>query len=578
MTYRRFLRAAGLLVLTACLTAAWAVAQTPASPHHEVRAVWLTTIGGLDWPSQPATTEAGARRQQQELCRQLDALQRAGFNTVLFQTRIRATTAYPSAIEPWDEVFSGRPGVAPPYDPLAFAIAEAHRRGMELHAWVVAYPAGKVEAVRRLGAKALPRRHPELCRRSGDQWMMDPGAPGTAAYIAGLCAEIVRRYDVDGIHLDYIRYPEKEIPFDDRTTYRRYGRGVPRAAWRRANVTRTVRAVRDSVKSLKPWVRLSCSPVGKHADLPRYSSYGWNARDAVAQDAQAWLQEGLMDMLFPMMYFRGNHFYPFALDWQEAAGGRPVVPGLGTYMLAPGQKDWPLLTLRREMNFLRRIGSAGQAHFRARFVLDNVKGVYGFLANDFYRQPALVPSMTWADSVAPVMAGLSLRAEGHALHLAWPRATDPTPGSGLSYNVYRLPADGRFPEGARLLARALTDTAWSFVPLPPGRHARYAVTAVDRFGNESRPATASLYAATPPETPVTMVDNGRLCLPDADAEYALITDIAGRALCTFRYDTLVALPELAPGYYEVRTLDRKGISHKVARFGTGFPFAGNGTH
>lgn len=560
-----------------CLPATTAGAQTSAPPRHEVRAVWLTTLSGLDWPSRPATTEDGAARQRQELCRQLDALSQAGFNTVLFQTRIRATTAYPSAIEPWDGAFSGEPGVAPPYDPLAFVIAEAHRRGMELHAWVVAYPAGKVATAARLGSKALPRRHPELCRRCGDQWMMDPGAPGTAAYIAGLCAEIVRHYDVDGIHLDYIRYPEKEIAFDDRTTYRRYGHGTPRADWRRANVTRTVRAVHDSVRRLKPWVKLSCSPVGKHSDLPRYPSYGWNARDAVFQDAQAWLQEGLMDMLFPMMYFRGNHFYPFAADWQEAAAGRPVVPGLGTYMLATEQKDWPLLTLRREMNFLRQIGTAGQAHFRARFVLNNVKGIYGFLADDFYRRPALQPPMTWADSIAPAMAGLTLQAEGHALRLTWPHATDPTPGSGLRYNVYRLAPGDTAAAAACLLARALTDTTWRFVPLPAGRHARYAVTAVDRFGNESRPATASLYAATPPETPVTMVDNGRLCLPDADAEYALITDIAGRALCTFRYDTLVALPELAPGYYEVRTLDRKGISHKVARFGTGFPFAGNGT-
>ena len=546
------------------------------APHREVRAVWLTTLSGLDWPSRPATTEAEAAAQRRELCEQLDRLRAMGINTLLFQTRIRATVAYPSAIEPWDGAFSGRLGVAPPYDPLAFAVAEAHRRGMELHAWVVAYPAGKVAANRQLGASALPRRHPELCRRCGDQWMMDPGAPGTAGYIASLCAEIVRRYDVDGIHLDYIRYPEKEIPFDDRSTWQRYGHGLPRAEWRRQNVTRTVRAVCDSVRALKPWVRLSCSPVGKYADLSRYSSYGWNARDAVAQDAQLWLREGWMDLLFPMMYFRGNHFYPFALDWQEERAGRLVVPGLGTYQLAAGQRDWPLSVVRDEMTFLRGIGTAGQAHFRARFLLDNVKGIADFLTNDFYRQPALTPPLTWQDSIAPSAPRLRLHAEGNGVRLDWSPASDPTPGSGLRYNVYRLAPGDSLLAGASLLTQGLTDTTFACTPaLPALRHARYAVTAIDRFGNESAPATARLHAGAAPYASVVAVEAGRLSLPDADAEYLLLTDAVGRPLCTLRYDTLVALPRLAPGFYELRTLDRKGVSHKIARFRTGFQPAGN---
>ena len=249
------------------------------------RAVWLTTLSGLDWPRRAATTPEGFARQRQSLCQTLDSLRAAGINTVLFQTRIRATSAYASPFEPWDGVFTGTPGLAPDYDPLALAVDECHRRGMELHAWVVAFPLGRDAALRRLGRSALTRRRPELCRRAGDQWYMDPGLPGVAEYLGALCADIARRYDVDGIHLDYIRYPERGIPFDDRTTYRRHGHGQPRDRWRREAVTRCVRAVHDSVRRVKPWVRLSCSPVGKHADLARYSSRGWNARDAVYQDA-----------------------------------------------------------------------------------------------------------------------------------------------------------------------------------------------------------------------------------------------------------------------------------------------------
>ena len=276
--------------------------------------MWITTLWGLDWPRHKATTAAGMAQQRRELCDMLDRLQRLGINTVLFQARVRSTTAYPSAIEPWDAAFTGTAGRRPDYDPLRLAGDECHRRGMECHAWVVAFPICKVATAQQLGAAALPRVHPELCQKCGDAWMMDPGVPGTADYLADICREIVSAYDVDGIHLDYIRYPEPGIPFYDDRTYRLYGHGRHKKAWRTANVDRCVKAVPAAVNAVRPWVKMSCSPVGKYSDLSRYSSFGWNARDAVSQDAQRWLSEGWMDMLFPMMYFDGVHYYPFAAD------------------------------------------------------------------------------------------------------------------------------------------------------------------------------------------------------------------------------------------------------------------------
>ena len=211
-------------VLLVLLCSLCAKAQTACSPvasdiKYEVRAAWLTTLMGLDWPQRPATTEAQTAAQKQALCEMLDRLKAMGINMVLFQSRIRATTAYASAIEPWDGVFAGRPGQRPLYDPLQFAVDECHKRGMECHAWVVAFPICKVAVAKQLGKRALPVLHPELCQRCGDQWLMDPGVPGTAEYLAKVCREIVQNYEVDGIHLDYIRYPESSVPFNDDRTY-----------------------------------------------------------------------------------------------------------------------------------------------------------------------------------------------------------------------------------------------------------------------------------------------------------------------------------------------------------------------
>lgn len=563
---RRYILAL-LLALTAAGMSAQVLPAWPASPRYEVRAVWLTTLFGLDWPHRPAATPEAAREQQAELCHALDRLQKAGINTVLFQTRLRATTAYPSAIEPWDAVFSGEAGKAPVYDPLAFAVRECHRRGMELHAWIVAFPIGSTTAMRRLGRQALTRRCPELCRRAGDQWYMDPGVPGTADYLARLCAEIVSRYDVDGIHLDYIRYPEKGIPWNDDATFRKYGRGRTRADWRRANVTRCVERIHEAVKAVRPWVKLSCSPVGKYADLPRQSSMGWNARDAVYQEVQAWLARGLMDWIFPMMYFDGVHFYPFAADWTEHAAGRTVAPGLGIYFLSPEIKDWDLEVIQRQLAFLRVLGAGGAAFFRERFLTDNVKGLYDFLADGFYRRPALTPPMTWADSIAPTAPATRLKRTGHTLHLQWTPASDNTPGAPLRYRIYRCDADTFRPSQARLLAEVDDTTTFDVTPaLPAQLYSRYAVTAVDAFGNES-PACMAEGNDVPPAPPFPVTE-GPLAVTDCDVrtERLLVADAAGRVVLTLAPRDTVDVSPLAPGRYELLAEGRKGMHHPLLHF------------
>lgn len=448
------------------------------TPQREIRAVWFCTLGGMDWPgSQYARTTYQAEKQKTLLRQKFDELKEAGINTILFQTRIRATTAYPSRYEPWDGAFSGVPGVAPPYDVLAFAIEEAHRRGMELHAYLVTFPICSVETARLLGKKALSAKHPEMCIRSGDRWIMDPGVPGTALYLARMVDEIVERYEVDGIHLDYIRYPEKEIPFNDSRTYRRYGHGRNKAQWRSDNVTHIVQRIYETVKSRKPWVKVTCAPVGKYADLPRYPSRGWNARDAVNQDVRLWLQRGWMDGLFPMMYFDGAHFFPFALNWQENSSGRPVAAGLGIYKLAPEEGNWELSQIVRQLLFVQKGRAGGVAFFRSDFLLNNTKGILDYLQYNIV-QPVLPPAMIWADSVAPSPPTWKTTRKGESLFFEWEAVTDNTP---ITYNLYRY-SDNR----VALVVGHLRGTSFLYTPsLPRHLNARYVLTAMDAYGNES---------------------------------------------------------------------------------------------
>lgn len=550
-------------------------------PKRESRAVWLTTLSGLDWPKSKANTAEGRERQKRELCEILDELKAININTILLQTRVRSSVIYPSKIEPWDAALTGQYGKDPGYDPLQFAIEECHKRGMELHAWVVTIPVYKTAQAKQMGKDALHLKHPKLVKKHNDQYYLDPGLPGTAEYLVGICSEIVQNYDVDGIHFDYIRYPENAGSFPDTDTYKVYGKGVGKAQWRRNNVTCVVRSIYQRVKSLKPWVRVSSSPVGKFRDLRRYSARGWNCYDAVYQDAQGWLREGIHDALYPMMYFKGDNFYPFAADWHEQDLGKMVAPGLGIYFLDRNEKNWPLSDITNELHYVRTLGLGGQCYFRAKFLLDNVKGLYDYLHESFYAYPALTPAATWLDSIAP-SSPTNFRTErlpNGMERLTWDVCTDNTPEAGVRYNVYvsrQSVVDATKAE--HLVAAALMDPSFVYNPKfmeMNGYHIR--VTAMDRFGNESQIESAGLkgetgsfdadFAENAKKYHCVMPDaQGNLALPERDAEFYAVADLQGRISETGRYAPVVNVSKLPAGWYQVRTLQKKGVSHRVLLF------------
>lgn len=523
------------------------MARLTAQPKYEVRAVWLTTIGGIDWPRTFAHDRFGIIEQKRQLTDILDRLQQAGINTVLLQTRVRATTIYPSETEPWDECLSGKPGQSPGYDALQFAIDECHRRGMELHAWVVTIPVGKWTSY---GCQQLRKHYPKIIMKIGDEGYMNPEALLTADYIAEMCEEITKNYDVDGIHLDYIRYPE---------TWK--GKKNP------DNITRIVRRIHQSVKRNKPWVKISCSPIGKYDDLSRYSSKGWNARRQVAQDAQRWLHQGLMDQLYPMMYFQGNNFYPFAIDWQENSLGRSIAAGLGVYMLHPKERNWPLEEIQRQLNVTRQIG-LGHCYFRAKFLLDNVKGVYD-LVRDFDRQPALVPPITWTKMPAPKAPDvLEVRHTIRGDEVSWSGAQDLSNGPYLLYNIYAselYPVDTDNP--ANLIAVRHSQTSIEVKRASGSRRpVNYAVTAVDRYGNESTATQEPVWSTALPAA--FLPNDGRILTVSSksDADFLAILTMQGRIVYSCRNQAQINIQRLKDGVYELRSLNKKGIMHRLGFF------------
>ncbi len=534
------------------------------NPKYEVRAVWLTTIGGIDWPHSYAQSERSAEKQKEELRAILDRLQKANINTVLLQTRIRATTIYPSQYEPWDGCLSGFPGKSPGYDALQFAIDECHKRGMEVHAWVVTIPVGKWNSY---GCRQLRKRFPRLIKRIDQDGYMDPEATQTGCYLAEMCREIVQRYDVDGIHLDYIRYPE--------TWKFRIGKDQARG-----NITRIVEKIHQAVKKEKPWVKMSCSPIGKFDDLSRYWSHGWNAYTKVAQDAQAWLKDGLMDELFPMMYFRGDQFFPFAIDWKEHSYGKIIAPGLGIYFLDPKEGKWNISDITSELYHLRNIGE-GHAFFRNKFLLDNHQGVYDFVTAHFNRYPALVPPMTWESNKRPQQpVTLCIEENEGTTTLRWDNSLQYEDGTAIKTpsiynNVY---ASKEYPvdvHDARNLILTRT-TKRQLTTRTGNTPTYYAVTTTDGFGNESRAKqlnqTAVVKTTTRYGKACRLTTTGEsIILPssihETDCQYIIIKNMQEQTVyITKPQNREINIKKIKDGIYTLNYVNYRNIEHTLGTF------------
>lgn len=534
------------------------------NPKYEVRAVWLTTIGGIDWPHSYAQSERSAEKQKEELRAILDRLQKANINTILLQTRIRATTIYPSQYEPWDGCLSGFPGKSPGYDALQFAIDECHKRGMEVHAWVVTIPVGKWNSY---GCRQLRKRFPRLIKRIGQDGYMDPEATQTGCYLAEMCREIVQRYDVDGIHLDYIRYPE--------TWKFRISKDQARG-----NITRIVEKIHQAVKKEKPWVKMSCSPIGKFDDLSRYWSHGWNAYTKVAQDAQAWLKDGLMDELFPMMYFRGDQFFPFAIDWKEHSYGKIIAPGLGIYFLDPKEGKWNISDITSELYHLRNIGE-GHAFFRNKFLLDNHQGVYDFVTAHFNRYPALVPPMTWESNKRPQQpVTLCIEENEGTTTLRWDNSLQYEDGTAIKTpsiynNVY---ASKEYPvdvHDARNLILTRT-TRRQLTTRTGNTPTYYAVTTTDGFGNESRAKqqnqTAVVKTATRYGKACRLTTTGESIIlsssiHETDCQYIIVKNMQEQAVyITKPQNRKINIKKIKDGIYTLNCVNYRNIEHTLGTF------------
>ena len=474
-----FLRVLCLMLLTSVFL----IKSNAQNPKNEIRAIWLTTNYGLDWPKNQATSLEGCEKQKRDLCKILDMVQELNMNTVFFQARLRSDVLYESDIEPYSAIMTGTRGKKPLYDPLAFAIEECHKRGLQCHAWVVCMNIGSDKAIKMQGNNSLPKRKPEICTKYNGEWYLNPGEPETCFYLIDIVSEIAKRYSVDGIHLDYIRYPDRAHDFPDSKTFKKYAKkGESLKEWRINNINSIVYSIYDAVKKINPEIMVSSAVLGKRDNHKYFSSMGWSGMEAAYQDVAAWLRAGKQDFVAPMMYYPDVSFFPFVKDWVRNSNGYPIVAGLGVYRLDKSSGNWSLRDFMPQIYVSRDMGIAGSSFYRTLQLEDNLKGVTATLKGDTYNTPALFPALKnykKGCDVLPYDLKIAVAEDGSKA-ISWK-----CEGDAKYYTIY---ASDSYPVDTNLAENIIEarHTEKSYKDYSTGLY--YAVTATNGYYHESEAA------------------------------------------------------------------------------------------
>ncbi len=487
-----------ILVPILCAFAGWSGGAAPGMDlpppaPREFRGMWVATVNNIDWPSKPGLS---AREQKEELTALLDRAAALHLNAVIFQVRSSCDALYDSKLEPWSEWLTGRMGQAPSpfYDPLALAVAEAHKRGLELHAWFNPFRVRSRDLTTPVAPGHVSRRHPEWVRAYGKYLWLDPTEEGARDYSLRVIMDVVRRYDINGVHFDdyFYPYPEKQnqagegkdIEFPDDASWRRYqagGGGMSRGDWRRDNVSRFVEAVYGSIKKEKPWVKFGISPFGiwRPGNPPQIS--GLDAYDRIYCDARKWLAEGWLDYIAPQLYWpidQKAQSFPVLLQWWNAQNPRHrnVWPGMKVGGWKGVSDDAG--EVAQEIDLTRRqAGAPGVILWHAKPLMRDEGGVAQALEKRVYPARALVPAYPWLSQAAPPRPFFRVRPGRGELNLQW------KPGGGDSWLwVVQKKIGGKW--SAEILPGENTsETIKGTLP------EAVAVSAVNRYGNLSAPAT-----------------------------------------------------------------------------------------
>ena len=483
----------------------------------QLRAMWIASVANIDWPSAPGLTPDA---QQAELRSFYDLAVSQHHNAVVVQVRPTADAFWPSSLEPWSRYLTGTQGQDPGYDPLAFAVAEAHQRNLEFHAWFNPYriTMNRTTDVDTLALTHPAKVHPEWTIGYGGKLYYNPGVPEARAFVESAVMDAVTKYDIDAVHFDDYFYPYPVVgePLHDEAQYAAYGNGMSLGDWRRDNINKLVLELGHQIKAAKSWVKFGISPFAvwmnqSNDPLGSATQAGAQTYTDLYADTRRWVTEGWIDYVAPQIYWAQSlavaDYDIVSAWWADVARGTgvQVYVGQATYKVGTSTQspEWNSLPAELSNHLLANTAHPeiqGDIYFSAKDVRADGLGAQSLLTQTWYSHPALMPPMARIDGQAPrqplVVPGRWTRSGATVTIVPSDRTT-------TSYAVYRLEdvrsrvsaGDCRLADATNLVATTRAAgwaQTWTDATAQPGHRYTYVVTALDRSGNESAPSQADV--------------------------------------------------------------------------------------